>query len=455
MARGWSRDRWESYMRDNVMPPAIVDYIIYQEGGKVKAKNGYTGKIDFRDVDAGTVVQEVFDEIYGIGTVFFKKGSYQLHGIKATGKCISMYGESPSMVEIIQTPNTDDGLFYIDTTGLPSEFSERFQLPKIVGFKFDGHLGNGTRGHLLELHDYRDVEILYNWFNNSNGSAIYLDTTHDAHIQGNAVERTKGLNPDGSIAGGIHITEGYSNWIYNNFFYDMGSNAPVIRHMGANNGIKVWILCNMISYRGGTHGLDIEKGYQYIIGNYIEESYGHGIWSSGKMAVIKNNTIINPSQGSANSYDAINLDAYYGNIVGGVIRDNWIYDDSSKMRHGIYLYEPSSYTITAVKVRDNTIQGSVSDAIASDTTDVEISHNYGWKTENHGTFTDSGDGTKTQFTIAHGLVAEPSKVHVEPMTSDADGDFYITKDATNIYVNYNTAPASGTDNVVLLWEAEV
>jgi len=42
-----------------------------------------------------------------------------------------------------------------------------------------------------------------------------------------------------------------------------------------------------------------------------------------------------------------------------------------------------------------------------------------------------------------------------PMSADASGDFYVTADATNIYVNYKTAPPAGTDNVVLSWYAEV
>jgi len=32
---------------------------------------------------------------------------------------------------------------------------------------------------------------------------------------------------------------------------------------------------------------------------------------------------------------------------------------------------------------------------------------------------------------------------------------YISVDATNITVNFKTAPASGTDNVVLSWRAKV
>mgnify|MGYP000333038946 CR=1 FL=1 len=85
----------------------------------------------------------------------------------------------------------------------------------------------------------------------------------------------------------------------------------------------------------------------------------------------------------------------------------------------------------------------------------EAKHNIGFATENSGVATFSGDGSATQFTIPHGLVAEPSVVNVTPLSADAAGDFYVTKDADNIYVNYLTAPPSGTDNVVLAWRAEV
>ena len=75
--------------------------------------------------------------------------------------------------------------------------------------------------------------------------------------------------------------------------------------------------------------------------------------------------------------------------------------------------------------------------------------------KNSGTATFSSDGTTTQFSIAHGLVSTPSKVLVTPMSADAAGDFWIDVDDTYIYVNYKTAPPSGTDNIVLGWEAEV
>jgi hypothetical protein len=84
-----------------------------------------------------------------------------------------------------------------------------------------------------------------------------------------------------------------------------------------------------------------------------------------------------------------------------------------------------------------------------------IRRNVGYATENGGLATFSGDGTTTQFRIPHGLVGTPSKVLVTPASANAVGSFYVTADATYIYVNYSTAPPAGTNNVVLNWYAEV
>ena len=96
----------------------------------------------------------------------------------------------------------------------------------------------------------------------------------------------------------------------------------------------------------------------------------------------------------------------------------------------------------ALAIGDNVINGKFRDI-------------HGYMNENSGTATFSGDGTTTQFSIAHGLVSTPTKVLVTPMTADAASDFYVTADDTNIYINYLTAPASGTDNLKFSWFAEV
>jgi len=96
---------------------------------------------------------------------------------------------------------------------------------------------------------------------------------------------------------------------------------------------------------------------------------------------------------------------------------------------------------------------SISFGVAPST--LRIRRNKNYATENSGTATFSGDGTTTQFSIAHGLVSAPTKVLVTPMTADAASDFYVTADDTNIYINYKSAPPSGTDNLKFSWYAEV
>jgi lysophospholipase L1-like esterase len=71
-----------------------------------------------------------------------------------------------------------------------------------------------------------------------------------------------------------------------------------------------------------------------------------------------------------------------------------------------------------------------------------------------GSSTQSGNGSTTTFTIAHGLanITSASNVLVTPRTSAAAGTFYVTTDATNINIIYTTAPASGTNNLTWTYE---
>lgn len=75
-------------------------------------------------------------------------------------------------------------------------------------------------------------------------------------------------------------------------------------------------------------------------------------------------------------------------------------------------------------------------------------------TENKGSISKSGTASATTFTIAHGLTGgTPTWYTVNATTADADDDFYLTVDATNITVNYSFAPPSGTYNLGYEWRA--
>ncbi|MES2112917.1 MAG: hypothetical protein V4577_29470 [Bacteroidota bacterium] len=70
-----------------------------------------------------------------------------------------------------------------------------------------------------------------------------------------------------------------------------------------------------------------------------------------------------------------------------------------------------------------------------------------------GAFT--ANGGSSSYNIAHGLGSTPSYFTAVPTTTDAAGNFYLTANATNIIVNYLAAPASGTNNVKLNWQAKL
>lgn len=76
-------------------------------------------------------------------------------------------------------------------------------------------------------------------------------------------------------------------------------------------------------------------------------------------------------------------------------------------------------------------------------------------TEGKGSSTKSGDASTTTFTIAHGLGSSPGFYDVVPTSTDADDDFFLTIDSTNITVNYPFAPPSGTNNLTYVWRAAI
>ena len=72
-----------------------------------------------------------------------------------------------------------------------------------------------------------------------------------------------------------------------------------------------------------------------------------------------------------------------------------------------------------------------------------------------GSETQSGNGSATSFTIAHGLGTTPSYFNAVANNAATANVQYITADSTNITVHYGSAPASGTDNLTWTWIAKV
>ena len=69
--------------------------------------------------------------------------------------------------------------------------------------------------------------------------------------------------------------------------------------------------------------------------------------------------------------------------------------------------------------------------------------------ERVGKSTASGNGSTTVFNIAHGLGSNPTYTFVN--CSSILTTFTYVTDATNIVVTFASAPASGSNNVVMYW----
>jgi len=62
-------------------PQQPTSYIIFKDGDYICAKNGSTGKIDYRDTDAATVIQNAINAIMSDqvgGKIFVRRGTYEL-----------------------------------------------------------------------------------------------------------------------------------------------------------------------------------------------------------------------------------------------------------------------------------------------------------------------------------------------------------------------------------------
>ena len=215
-----------------------------------------------------------------------------------------------------------------------------------------------------------------------------------------------------------------------------------------------------------------------IKNNYFEGRVALNVASDGDYYMIESNKIVSDGVGLAingvdsfvdnvivrgNVINSADVGMYLRYLVNALINGNNVKSGTGKDSIQLSYVNNSKIINNIVNniinelstCSDNEILYNNVGGISSSGSNTIIKYNKGYVTENSGKAVFSGDGSTTQFSIAHGLVSTPNKVIVTPCSADASGSFYVTVDDTYIYVNYNTAPPSGTDNVCLYWEAEV
>jgi len=130
-------------------PPDTVSYIIFEDGGLIKAKNGRSGQIEFCGSDAATVIQQAINALTNGGLVFVKSGTYIFSTAQLVKDDYRKYGiYLKSNVALICEKETvfklADGLYENAFTLIGVEDDVENVL--IEGVEIDGNYANNNRG---------------------------------------------------------------------------------------------------------------------------------------------------------------------------------------------------------------------------------------------------------------------------------------------------------------------
>jgi len=499
MSHGWSRDRWEEYLFDRIGLP-LANAVVYQAKGKTIAKVWSEQRERFKRVaqkKAGVndtkVIQITVNSLPNGGSVFLASGTFNITDtivfpeninmmVKGAGYSTILKGSASPLMKLPASPSGKIQIYKMkieitsDNIGIKAEQSWTASPKASVDIRNVWFYAAGSAGILLDIYGTRESSISECWFSGAsaygdtdiginlrgdeNGGAMNLSINdcHFWHIQ-YAVKAYTTYRPhlagirisDCTVIGCQYPIDAYNvnDLAITNSMIDNNYYGLILDSVSPFRIIGNYLQCK----KDGVHVIHLKSTeglvrYFQIIGNVMHsgaETRGDGIHAETTGNHIQYGII------ESNSFTlldtCINLLPADGVVNNVIIKEN-IFLASSV---GINIQDVSNLIIT-----NNRFEVNVTNPITGTPLGTNIiSNNLGYTTENSGTATFSGDGSTTQFKIEHGLVSTPSKVLVTPMSADAAGDFYVTADDTYIYVNYKSAPPSGTDNVKLNWCAEV
>ena len=421
------RQPWENSSVE--VPVNGYDYIIYTDGENVYAKNGKTGDIDIRSDDLSEVLSEALANSSGI--IHISAGKYDAY--------------TP-----VDLPTSDSSVY-------PSNFGWIIE--------GDSSYDSYARGTIINLHGQ---SYWWKFQESDNGYGYYTQTTfRNLSFIGTGVEdvityetpsqsgsyseavfnylRFYNVNRAINYLGFRYVAKQLiaRNTATQAFYFSTGSGGiGIIEELSSINNTS------STEYAVELHGnglitrlIDVENSEQglYVEGSDIQL---HNTWLEGNsnvdMAIRAIGAQINGVGGSPAKIEIGNSEADSANIIakfyGTFPSTELTIQNAYDVRIHLGWYASNWYS------KINIISGS----------NIKI---YGKGLQNEGIATFSGDGSTTQFTIAHGLVAEPSYINITPLNGSPWPDS-ITKDDTNITLTFNTAPASGT-TLTYSWEAHV
>ena len=213
------------------------------------------------------------------------------------------------------------------------------------------------------------------------------------------------------------------------------------------------------------HDTQNTDGEINILGNTIEVCTKHQIYIVGKASQtmgrisIIGNTFYEVSGFADNTYSIVALDVTASSTVLNqiTVMGNTFSPQGGGKWKGLVEKIGSGGTLRGVTVTGNA--GNGVNAFASGFRPESMLGNINEVSgviklsDNGGVSTQSGNGSTTAFTIAHGLYDTPNHATVTAGSSAAAAAYYVSWDSTNLTVTFLAAPANGTNNLLLAWRA--
>ena len=443
MAFSFSRDRWREYIAKRTTDFSAK---VYKDGDRVYAvdSNGRRIAEGEAGVDDASVIQAALDSLPTNGKLVIV-GEFVIR-TKLNFKSNIIVDASQAIMKPVN----------VDCFKLESKDGSQIENVTLFVGEIDGSLSERSSGVSGQVKNARIY--CFGKIHDMPDDAIYLTNSENVNIfhpyAENCARNT--IEIDSSTVAPCKNVTVYEPRIY---YGKVGILVADSENGGHENITIIGGECaynnvNGIQFKSATAGNKNCKA----IGVKVHYNGEHGILIWGGITGIttvwvENCEVFNNGQ-AGTGYNGIHAFGAGADLrAEAIIKNNLCYDNqqTQTQEYGIYL----SSGCFNCRVEGNDVRNNKVGGIYDYTGANVIKQNIGYTTENSGTATFSGDGTTTQFSIEHGLVSTPSKIQVTAMSEDASGDFYVTADATYIYVNYKTAPPSGTDNIKLSWSAEV
>jgi len=428
------------------IPENGFDYIVYQDGDNVVAKNGGTGEIEFEGTDVGEVITNIPDN----SSIAIKSGYYKystpitLSGKNTLGqKSLIGFGR----VQLEYTGN--DRAIIIDGTSKAQR--------GIVISNIELYVGNGATGIWVEatapsyVSQVRldNVYIMSrNYLSNRYKYGIYFNGTNNGGEVNMVV--LNNIQTIGYEDGGYGVyARGVTEFMINNYasnpYLSSGftNNTYSLYYIGGNLSANQVFVDAPVFLSGNTITINTIT----FEGNFASTDAGDALQIYG------NNITINSLRASnLTAYKLINIGSYSSNIK--------ISDIYSAGTNNIKYLFGFGTDIKDVIIENMSIPSSqytyLSGAVFPD--GIRF---IGGLMQRSGVVTFTGDGTTTTFSVAHGLVMYPASISTTPrvyymvaLDENAKGYSTFSADSTYLYVTFPTALPSGS-TATFYWYAEV